>query len=917
MSAPIRLLYAEDNPHDADLTRARLAGCAEEFQLEIVDTGRKCLQRATEAERDLVLLGHHLPDLDGLDVLTALVNAGAQVPVVLATSASDEQLAVKALRLGAANYVSKQGDYLETLPALLRAAVAEHRRKKNDGLLLAAPRRILYVEHALTDIESTLRHFSEAAPSFVVDVVHTCAAALLKLTEPHAYDLVLADLRMPDQSALDLVREAKLRRLELPPIILISSKGDDAAAIAALRLGATSYIAKRDGYLNELVYVIDQAIANDRLRRLNEHLQIELDERRRAEVELLRLGRMLDVSLNELYVFDAQTLRFQYANEGARRNLGYSAQAMSALTPLDLKPQFTESSFRQMIESLLRHEQKKCIFDTVHRRADGSEYPVEVHLQLIELGGTASFLAVINDITERKRTEADLRQAKDRLQQAVSAGQVGLWNRDLRTDKVNYSPEWKRQLGYAEEEISDDISEWRNRVHPEDLDGVMQALQEYIRGARSTYVSEFRLRHKDGSYRHILARGSKLLDENGKPVRILGSHVDITERTQLQAQFLQAQKMASVGQLAGGVAHDFNNLLTVIIGTVDLALVDLRADDPLRAHLDQVLQSARRASLLTQQLLAFSRQQILHPKVIDLNSVVAEMQSMLRRLIGENITLQFLPAQELDCVRADPGQISQVILNLAVNARDAMPTGGTLTIELRNVELDKEYASAHVSVEPGRYVMLCVSDTGTGMSEATRLRIFEPFFTTKPAGKGTGLGLSTVYGIVTQSGGSIAAYSEVGLGTTFKIYLPGVEAAPRDEPPRVPTRAAGTETVLVVEDEPAVRALATRALESAGYSVLSAGTGEEALRILGHHAGPVHLMMTDVVLPGIGGPLLAAQTASSHPQMKVLYASGYTDDAILRHGVLANPAHFLSKPYSLADLHRAVRDALDSPRRDS
>ena len=403
-------------------------------------------------------------------------------------------------------------------------------------------------------------------------------------------------------------------------------------------------------------------------------------------------------------------------------------------------------------------------------------------------------------------------------------------------------------------------------------------------------------------------------DDAGNCTHLVGAVHDVTERKRLEAQFRQSQKMESVGQLAGGIAHDFNNLLTVINGTADLALMQLREGDPLHEDFQEVRRAGERAAALTRQLLAFSRKQILQPQVQSLNTVVAEMESMLRRLIGEDIDLVFKPTEGLGSVKSDRGQIEQVIANLAVNARDAMPQGGKLTIETRNVELDERYGSRHgASVRSGPYVMLAISDAGVGMDEVTRRRIFEPFFTTKSPGKGTGLGLSTVYGIVKQSDGFIWVYSEVGQGTTFKIYLPRVaEAAGRQRRGPTVAPAHGTETILIVEDEEALRHLSKRILESAGYKVLTAANGGEALVLMERHEEPVHLMLTDVVMPGMTGRELAERLGGIRSGMKVLFTSGYTDHAIVHHGVLAEGTPFIGKPFSVAELTRKVREVLDS-----
>jgi two-component system, cell cycle sensor histidine kinase and response regulator CckA len=410
---------------------------------------------------------------------------------------------------------------------------------------------------------------------------------------------------------------------------------------------------------------------------------------------------------------------------------------------------------------------------------------------------------------------------------------------------------------------------------------------------------------------------------NVRAVRNAARHVeyyetivrDVTEQRRLQAQLVQAQKMEAVGRLAGGIAHDFNNLLTVITSYGDLVLDDLSKDDPKRQDIEQILKAAEGAASLTRQLLAFSRQQVLEPRVVNLNDVVAGLEKMLRRVIGEDVDLATALAAGLGAVKADVGQLEQVLMNLAVNARDAMPTGGKLTIETGNVELDTDYTREHHAAAAGHFAMLAVTDTGIGMDEATKARIFEPFFTTKAPGKGTGLGLATVYGIVKQSGGFIWVYSEPGQGTSFKIYLPRVEqtaerrgVSPAAGVPR------GVETVLLVEDAAPVRAVARQVLERQGYTVLEAPNGEAALRIAEEHPGPVQLLVTDVVMPGLSGRQLADRLARLRPELKVLFTSGYTDDSIVRHGILEAEIAYLQKPFTPDALARKVREVLDAPR---
>jgi PAS domain S-box-containing protein len=405
------------------------------------------------------------------------------------------------------------------------------------------------------------------------------------------------------------------------------------------------------------------------------------------------------------------------------------------------------------------------------------------------------------------------------------------------------------------------------------------------------------------------------------PIRLGNSWIfsafirDISERNQLEQQLRQAQKMEAVGRLAGGIAHDFNNLLTAIFGYADLLAEDLPPGSPAQADVKEIRTAATRAAALTRQLLAFSRQQVLQPVVLNVNDVVRDLENMLQRVLGEDVELEAHCAVDLANTRADPGQLEQVIINLAVNARDAMPTGGKLTIETANVELDEHYAQTHRPVVPGRYVMVAVSDTGIGMDAATQARVFEPFFTTKEPGKGTGLGLSTAYGIIKQSGGYIWVYSEVGGGATFKIYLPRVDSPAEvvAAPPELGT-VAGTETVLLAEDDPLLLPLARDVLKKLGYSVLEARTAADAVAVAEAHTGVIHLLISDVVMPGESGLQLARRLLEVRPNLRVLYMSGYSDEAVVRHGLLDPGTTFLQKPFTPATLARKVRELLDAPR---
>jgi PAS domain S-box-containing protein len=436
--------------------------------------------------------------------------------------------------------------------------------------------------------------------------------------------------------------------------------------------------------------------------------------------------------------------------------------------------------------------------------------------------------------------------------------------------------------------------------------GPIAAHRKALAGESVTYEMDWEKRAFES---HVQA----LRDSEGQVIGVIGVALDITDRRQLADQLRQSQKMQAVGQLAGGVAHDFNNLLMVVKGHAELLLNRVPSSSPLRHSIEQVDRAADRAASLTRQLLAFSRMQVLQPRVLDLNEVVGGMTKMFSRVIGENIEMAFLPGSNLGRVKADPGQIEQVLLNLVVNARDAMPKGGRITVETSNVRLDRDYSAKHHNIQPGPWVMLTVSDTGCGMDAQTQSRIFEPFFTTKAQGKGTGLGLATVYGVVKQSDGFIYVYSEVGQGTTFKIYLPEVSAnvarEASEKTPVPPPR--GSETILFVEDEESVRELVRDYLAGTGYRVLEAVDGVQALEVAAAHKGTIEIVVTDVVMPRLSGRELASRITAERPDVKVLYISGYTDDSIFRHGVLEGGVAYLQKPFNLKAIAQKIREVLD------
>jgi PAS domain S-box-containing protein len=556
---------------------------------------------------------------------------------------------------------------------------------------------------------------------------------------------------------------------------------------------------------------------------------------------------------------------------------------------------------------------KRTRFDKEYRILRQSDHQVRwVHglgdLELDERGQPAALRGTIQDITERKSADESRQVQSAALNAAANA--IVITDRAGTIEWVNHA--FTKLTGYsAAEALGKNSRLLKSGKHDT---AFYQSLWDSVL-AGQTWRAETTNRRKDDSLYTEYQSITPVLDESGAISHFVAIKEDITERLRLQAQYLQAQKMELVGQLAGGVAHDFNNLLCVILGWTGMVLDDLPPDDATREPLNEIRTAGEAAMSLTRQLLAFSRQQLVEPAFLSVNTLVADMDKMLRRLIGEHIRFSVRAEADIGTVKMDRGQLEQVLMNLVVNARDAMPAGGTLTIETANVVLDDEYPRKATDVTPGEYVMLAVSDTGTGMSEAVQARIFEPFFTTKGRDKGTGLGLATCYGIAKQAGGHIAVYSEEGIGTTMKVFLARRSEAAEPTPRRrSATPTHGVETILLVEDEPAVRRVAARMLEAQGYKVVSTSSGEEALRIVQDARQRVDLLLTDVVLAGgMHGGALAERVRALRPTLKVLFASGYTSDLTILHGLLERDVALMQKPFTAESLAKKVREVLDSP----
>jgi PAS domain S-box-containing protein len=656
----------------------------------------------------------------------------------------------------------------------------------------------------------------------------------------------------------------------------------------------------------ERTYLVSKAPYRDAAGRVIGVIGVAKDitERKRAEATIQRLLTAVEQSPAAVVITDVAG-DIEYVNRKFSDITGYAPEAVIGRNPRFLKSGFTPlARYQELWDTILSGSVWRG--EIQNRRKSHELYWNQVTISPVKgADGTVThFVAIQEDITEQKRAAEALLESEARYRAITDATFDGiLLSRDGVILDANRGI--AEIFGY---DVSEILGHTLDRfAAPESREQVQRLFGATIEG-----VFEVLGLRKDGSKIRLecIVRNTT---HHGQPARLTALR-DVSQRRLLEDQLRQAQKMEAVGRLAGGVAHDFNNLLTVITSYSQLVMEDMGAADPRRADLTEVQKAATGAATLTRQLLAFSRQQVLEPKVIDLTEVVAGAGKMLKRLIGEDVELVTVLSPDLGAVKADPGQIEQVIMNLAVNARDAMPDGGKLTIETVNMALGQEYTEEHRLVPTGSYVLLSVSDTGTGMDEATKARLFEPFFTTKEKGKGTGLGLATVYGIVKQSGGFIWAYSEMGHGTTFKVYLPRVdEVLTAHVPPPSPHSLNGSETILLAEDAAPVRSVAREVLRRHGYRVMAAADGRSALELADGHPGQIDLLITDVIMPEMSGRQLADRLKEQRTALKVLFVSGYTDDAIVRHGILEPGIAFLQKPFTPESLARKVREVLDAP----
>ena len=875
---------------------------ADGHQVLQANSGESALASVAVHPPELILLATGMPGLDGIEVLRQLKQreASRDIPVILTSASADGAAGVEGLKLGAVDFLSQPirpeellarvrthlelrrvrvglehhtADLLQAngrLQTALRAA-----EQITEGIMNAIPVRVFWKDRNLVYLGCNAAFAGDAGFADPKDIIGKDDYQMVWRDQADSY-------RSDDRQVIESGR---------PKLLIAEPQTTPDGNIITL---LTSKLPLR-GPNGEVSGVLGA--------------YMDITRRTQAEKALAesegRYRRLFEAARDGILILDAETAEIADINPYLCDLLGLSRAEVLGRKLWEIGPfrdvPASRANFHELqATEYIRYE------DLPLEAANGRKIAVDFVSNVYRVDGTRVIQCNVRDITERKQAaekEAVLVRAVEQAAEAIIIT-------DTTGAIVYVNPAFERVSGWGREEV---LGRNPRLLKSGTQDAAFyREMWETLAGG-ATWTGHLQNLRKDGTLFEEEATISPVRDGTGQTVNYVAVKRDVTSEARLERQLFQSQKMEAVGRLAGGVAHDFNNLLQVIVAYGEIVHRGLAGGNPLQGKVEQILKAAERASGLTQQLLAFGRKQVLQARILDLNAVVSDIEQMLRRVIGEDIELSTRVEPDLGSVRADPAQIEQVLMNLAVNARDAMPEGGRITIETRNVELDAGYAATHGPTPPGRYVMLALSDTGSGMDAATQARIFEPFFSTKELGKGTGLGLSTVYGIVKQSDGFIWVYSEAGVGTSFKIYLPRVD----EEITLLPEKTSrplprGTETVLLVEDEPSLREPLREALAGSGYSVLVARDGPEAVRVAGAHAGIIQILVTDVIMPGMTGPRMVEIVAKTRPEMKVLYVSGYSDESVTRHGLMGPGTAFLGKPFSLETLLHRVRELLDA-----
>ncbi len=903
----MKILYVEDNPGDVRLLQYEFAESAPSIQIEWAPSFSEAVERLSRATPgrliyDLVLTDMNLPDGNGISLLAFLRERGLPLPLVVITGLGDEESAVNALKAGACDYVVKRDDYLARLPDTLDLAF---RRYRNEMARHTRRLHVLYADPNPYDIEAALKHFAQYAPFIRLEPVQGGREALRRLPwtdlerneNGHPWDVLLFDFQLTDMNAIELLKELRgRRRLDLP-IVIISGEGNQENAVQALRLGADDYIAKNRGYLFQLPSILENAFN-----------RVQVERERSALKASEEHFRMLIENGSDLIFVDDQNGMPSYSSPSVERVLGYTPEELLRRSvfeyahPEDL-PKALE--FHAKVISNPGITSGPLVVRAGHK--DGTYRYLELFAKYTETApGVGKAVVNARDVTERTRAEDALQESEMKHRSLVENSLVGVFI--LQDGRFQFVNKMLCEIqGYSFDEMlaKSDALEY---VHPDDRKRVKDAVR-CLSETCIPIVDDFRMIRKDGKVSDVKTLMSPILYK-GKPAAA-GTLIDTTREKALERQLRQSLKMEAIGALAGGIAHDFNNILTALAGYASLLKMEMERGGRARmTYVDAILSASEKAANLTQGLLAFARQQPITLEPVNLNEIVTGTEKLLRRLLTEDIALVTNLTPDKTMVLADAGQIDQILFNLAVNARDAMPNGGALTLESRIVELEEDFTQIHGLARPGRYALLSILDTGVGMDETTRDHIFEPFFTTKEVGKGTGLGLSTVYGIVKQHNGAITVTSEKNEGAAFHVYLPLIDATTDHERTSPPPPVGGTETILLAEDDDVVRTLMGTVLRRFGYSVIEATDGEEAVKHFSDHEN-IDLVLLDSVMPKKNGRQVYDEISAKRPDVKVLFTSGYTRDVVLEKGIEEHRFNFIPKPVSPELLLKTVRKVLD------